>query len=209
MRARDTSRTAHDLQLRLYRGMTPEQRSELALRMSDDVRRIAAEGIKQRHPDYSEHDIRRALVALLYGKDAAAKIWPGERCRRRERRGEISCSRGRALDEAGVPYISRARSPARTNGAPRATQDIDIVVDPTFDSPDRFLDAIEGDDVYCDMDVARDEFKGAASSRHRRLQRGRSTSSFGRRDLSARRRWRAALRVVLGVNVFVATEDTI
>jgi hypothetical protein len=58
--------------------MTPEQRSELALRMSDDVRRIAAEGIKQRRPDYSERDVRRALVALLYGKEATAKVWPGQ-----------------------------------------------------------------------------------------------------------------------------------
>jgi len=58
--------------------MTPGQRSGLALEMSDDVRRVAAEGIKHRHPDYSERDIRRALVVLLYGRDAAAKIWPGE-----------------------------------------------------------------------------------------------------------------------------------
>jgi hypothetical protein len=57
--------------------MSAEQRSELALRMSDDLRRIAAEGIQARHPDYSESEVRRALVALFYGTDAAAKIWPG------------------------------------------------------------------------------------------------------------------------------------
>ena len=78
MRASDTSQDAHEFQVRLYRAMTPEQRSELAMRMSDDVRRVTAEGIRQRHPDYSERDVRRALVALLYGRDAAAKVWPGE-----------------------------------------------------------------------------------------------------------------------------------
>jgi hypothetical protein len=78
MRPFDTSQQAHEIQVRLYRAMAPEQRSELALRMSDDVRRIAAEGIKQRHPDYSDRDVRRALVGLLYGSDAATKIWPGE-----------------------------------------------------------------------------------------------------------------------------------
>jgi hypothetical protein len=46
--------------------------------MSDDVRRIAAEGILQRHPGYSERDVRRALVALLYGRQAAESVWPGE-----------------------------------------------------------------------------------------------------------------------------------
>ncbi len=67
MRARDTIGEAYEIQVRLCRAMNSEQRSELALRMSDDVRRIAAGGIKQRHLDYSERDVRRALVALLYG----------------------------------------------------------------------------------------------------------------------------------------------
>jgi len=76
MRAQDTSPAARDLQRRLYRAMTASERGELALRMSDDVRRIAAEGIRQRHPEYSEHEVRRALLALLYGADAAARVWP-------------------------------------------------------------------------------------------------------------------------------------
>jgi hypothetical protein len=76
MRAQDTSPAAHDLQMRLYRAMTASERGELALRMSDDVRRVAAEGIRDRHPEYSEHEVRRALLALLYGPDAAARVWP-------------------------------------------------------------------------------------------------------------------------------------
>jgi hypothetical protein len=58
--------------------MSPAKRSELALRMSDDLRQIAAEGIRKRHPSYSERDVRRALVALLYGAETAAKVWPNE-----------------------------------------------------------------------------------------------------------------------------------
>jgi len=46
--------------------------------MSEDIRRIAAEGIQKRHPEYSEQDVHRALVVLLYGKDAATRLWPGE-----------------------------------------------------------------------------------------------------------------------------------
>ena len=77
MPARDTSQRAHDHQIRLYRAMSAEQRSELALRMSDDLRRLAAEGIRARHPEYSDAEVRRALVAVFYGADAAAKVWPG------------------------------------------------------------------------------------------------------------------------------------
>jgi len=47
--------------------------------MSDDVRRVTAEGIRKRHPSYSEQDVRRAMVALLYGAAVAANIWPGAR----------------------------------------------------------------------------------------------------------------------------------
>ena len=76
MRARDTNREAHEYQLRLYRSMSDEERASMALEMSDDVRRIAREGIRQRHPEYSDHDVKQALVALLYGAEAAAKVWP-------------------------------------------------------------------------------------------------------------------------------------
>ena len=77
MRARDTSQEAYELQLRRYRAMGDEERAGLALEMSDDIRSVAAEGIRQRHPQYSERDVRKALVALLYGAEAAARIWPG------------------------------------------------------------------------------------------------------------------------------------
>ena len=77
MRPHDTTQAAHEIQIRLYRAMTDTQRAELALQMSDDLRRIAADGIRMRHPDYTESEVRRALVALLYGADAAARVWPG------------------------------------------------------------------------------------------------------------------------------------
>ena len=76
MRPYDTHAEAHEVQLRLYRAMTPCQRSELALRMSDDIRRVSLDGIRARHPEYSEAEARRALVGLLYGRQTASRIWP-------------------------------------------------------------------------------------------------------------------------------------
>lgn len=46
--------------------------------MSDDVRRIALEGIRRRHPEYDERRARRALISLLLGADVARRLWPGE-----------------------------------------------------------------------------------------------------------------------------------
>jgi hypothetical protein len=98
------------------------------------------------------------------------------------------------------------------HGAPRATQDIDIVVDPTFDSLDRFLDLLRGDDVYFDADVARVEFRrrsqfnvidGATAWKVDVIFR--KARPFSKEEISRR-----IPAVVLGVNVFVATaEDTV
>lgn len=77
MRPRDTSQAAHDLQIKIYRSMKDEERAEMALRMSDDARQIAREGIRQRHPEYDDAEVQRALIALLHGAAVAAKIWPG------------------------------------------------------------------------------------------------------------------------------------
>ena len=76
MRPRDTSQAAHELQIRIYRSMKDEERAEMAFRMSESVRSIAREGIRQRHPDYDDAQVHRALVALLYGAEIAVKIWP-------------------------------------------------------------------------------------------------------------------------------------
>ncbi len=117
-----------------------------------------------------------------------------------------------ALDRAAVPYMLAGSFASSHHGAPRATQDIDIVVDPTFDSLDRFLDALKGDDVYFDADVARDEFR--RRSQFNLIDRAtawkvdvifRKGRPFSREEMSRR-----VPATVLGVQVFVATvEDTI
>ena len=117
-----------------------------------------------------------------------------------------------ALDGVGVPHMLAGSFASGIHGTPRSTQDIDIIVDPTFDSLDRFLEALAGDDAYFDADVARDELK----------RRGQfnviDTGTFWKADLIFRKarpfsRSELDRRVpakVLGVDVFVATaEDTV
>jgi hypothetical protein len=117
-----------------------------------------------------------------------------------------------ALDGAGVPHMLAGSFASGIHGTPRSTQDLDIVIDPTFDSLDRFLEALVGDEVYFDADVARGEFK-------RRSQFNViDTVTFWKADLIFRKarafsRSELERRVpakVLGVDVFVATaEDTV
>jgi hypothetical protein len=48
-----------------------------------------------------------------------------------------------ALDAAGIPRMLVGSFASSTHGAPRATQDIDLVVDPTPEALDRFVVAFD------------------------------------------------------------------
>jgi hypothetical protein len=65
MDAHDTPRESRDRQLEAFRRMTPEQRSAEAAAMSDEIRAVAEAGLRHRHPDFSDDEIRAALVAIL------------------------------------------------------------------------------------------------------------------------------------------------
>jgi hypothetical protein len=76
VRSADTSPEAHDLQIRLYRSMSSQRRTEIALQMSEDVWTIAADGIGSRHPDYDDTKVRWAVRRLRLGDDVFRRVWP-------------------------------------------------------------------------------------------------------------------------------------
>lgn len=63
----DTSLEAFRVLIAVYRAMPASRRLELALQMSDDIMEVAAAGIRQRHPEYTPDEVRRALVRLRLG----------------------------------------------------------------------------------------------------------------------------------------------
>jgi hypothetical protein len=52
--------------LRNLRRMTPQQRLDVASDLSDSVRELFLAGLRQRHPEMSEQDIRRLMRQKLY-----------------------------------------------------------------------------------------------------------------------------------------------
>lgn len=76
MKPADTSREAHEVQLAIYRRMSPEQKLQLAIRMSEEVREVAADGIRARHPEYGPDEVRFALWRMLHGDDLFRRAWP-------------------------------------------------------------------------------------------------------------------------------------
>jgi len=55
------------LQVQLYRGVGPAHRVKIAVDLSDAVHETALAGIRRRHPEYSESDVARSFLELLYG----------------------------------------------------------------------------------------------------------------------------------------------
>jgi hypothetical protein len=72
----DTSPEAHAAQLEVYRRLGPEGRVALAFQMSEAARLISAGGIGDRHPEYSDEEVRWALFRLIHGDDLFGKAWP-------------------------------------------------------------------------------------------------------------------------------------
>jgi hypothetical protein len=76
VRSADTTEEAHQVQLAVWRRMTPAERVALTAEISDNVARIAVEGTRRRHPDYDDDTVHRAFLRLRLGDDLYREIWP-------------------------------------------------------------------------------------------------------------------------------------
>ena len=59
----------------LLRAQQPAARLAQAASLSRAVRRLAEAGIRQRHPEASEAEVRIRLTARLYGRDTAQRLF--------------------------------------------------------------------------------------------------------------------------------------
>jgi ATP:corrinoid adenosyltransferase len=53
---------ADELQVAIYRAMTPQRRLEQALRMNHRMRELMATGIRDRHPGWTEAQVKGAVA---------------------------------------------------------------------------------------------------------------------------------------------------
>ena len=63
----DTTPDAAALQLELYRAAGPSARATAAAELSDAVRATTLAGIRRRHAEFSEAEVAREFLALVYG----------------------------------------------------------------------------------------------------------------------------------------------
>jgi hypothetical protein len=74
----DTTLEAARIQHGIHRRMPPEQRLRQAFAMSEVARELSAAGVRARHPDYTERQVKLAVIRLMLGKELFRRVYPGE-----------------------------------------------------------------------------------------------------------------------------------
>jgi hypothetical protein len=74
----DTTLEAARVQFEVFRRMPPGKRLELAFQMSDSLRQLVASGVRSRHPEYSEDQVRLAVIRLTLGEKLFRQAYPGK-----------------------------------------------------------------------------------------------------------------------------------
>ncbi len=75
-RPADTSPEAWEAQVTMLRRMGGSRRAALAFRLTRLAREASRAGIRARHPEYGEDDVRRAFFRMLHGDSITRSVWP-------------------------------------------------------------------------------------------------------------------------------------
>jgi len=74
VRPLDTHADAYEVQMRIFRSMSPERKGDMVVEISDLTRALCRAGIRTRHPEYSDADVAQELLRLLYGEAIARAV---------------------------------------------------------------------------------------------------------------------------------------
>ena len=70
----DTSDEALAVQMARLRQMSPHERLRRSCAWSGQVRRMAFDAIRRRHPEYSDDEVRLSFIELTFGKELAEEV---------------------------------------------------------------------------------------------------------------------------------------
>jgi hypothetical protein len=76
MRLFDTSSDAEKVQIEIFRRLGPEKRLQSAALLSETCRSLLAEGVRKRHPNYNEEQVRLAVIRCLLPEDLFLQVYP-------------------------------------------------------------------------------------------------------------------------------------
>lgn len=74
--ASDTSRKAEQVQIELWRSMSPQNKARMVTEISLAVQEISLAGIRLRHPGATEQECLFRLAVLKIGRELAHRVYP-------------------------------------------------------------------------------------------------------------------------------------
>ncbi|MFW6164352.1 MAG: hypothetical protein ACODAJ_16405 [Planctomycetota bacterium] len=77
-RPADTSEEADRLQFELWRNMSAEEKLRLVFEWSDAARAIFEAGIRDRHPEYTDDQVRIARIRRELGDELFRRVYPDQ-----------------------------------------------------------------------------------------------------------------------------------
>jgi hypothetical protein len=72
----DTTPEAEQVQLEVFRRMGPEKRLQAGIALSRMCRELLAEGVRRRHPEYDERQVKLATIRLTLPEDLFSAAYP-------------------------------------------------------------------------------------------------------------------------------------
>jgi len=72
----DTDPEAYEAQLEVWRRMAPEKKLAQVFQLSDVVRELVIAGIRDRHPEYDEEQVKHAAFRHFLGDALYREVWP-------------------------------------------------------------------------------------------------------------------------------------
>ena len=115
------------------------------------------------------------------------------------------------LEASGIPYMLTGSFASGFHGAPRATQDIDIVISPNLSSLNRFLRLLPDDQYYVSQDAALEAYSRETLFNVVDFSSGWKVDMICRkaRAFSVTEFDRRIRQELAGVSVFVATAEDV
>ena len=75
----DTKLDSAIKQFSILREMDINKRAEMTFQLSNNLRSIVESGIRQRHPSYSEEQIKIAVLSLVIDRTLLERAFPGHK----------------------------------------------------------------------------------------------------------------------------------
>ena len=153
--AHDTSPEAARVYFAVLRRMGLAGRARKGAELTETMRRVLADGIRYRHPEYTEEQVWQAVLRRVLGEELFRLAGSGKTGGRRMDQNEFVARLAGNLEAAGIPYMIAGSVGSTFHGEPRTTNDVDVVIDPTPEQLEQLVLAL-GADHYVSPEAARE-----------------------------------------------------